>query len=250
MGNDAKEMTHFGYHRVSEREKAQRVKGVFESVARRYDIMNDLMSGGIHRLWKNALIDWLAPRPEQRLLDVAGGTGDIAFRFLQRAGRGNATVLDVTEPMLIEGRRRAQQKQLQDQLRWVVGDALTLPFVNNSFDIYTISFGIRNVTRPKDALKEAHRVLINGGRLMILEFSNPNREYINKLYDAYSFQVIPRLGQAVTQDRESYRYLVESIRHFPDQETFLAMIRDAGFSAAKFRNLSMGIATLYSAWKV
>ncbi|MCY4152009.1 MAG: bifunctional demethylmenaquinone methyltransferase/2-methoxy-6-polyprenyl-1,4-benzoquinol methylase UbiE [Aestuariivita sp.] len=250
MGNDGKEMTHFGYQEVSEREKEQRVKGVFESVARRYDIMNDLMSVGIHRLWKNALIDWLAPRPEQNLLDVAGGTGDIAFRFLQRVGRGNATVLDLTEPMLIEGRRRAQRKQLQNQISWVVGDALALPFDRNSFDIYTISFGIRNVTRPEDALKEAYRVLINGGRLMILEFSNPNRDYINKLYDAYSYEVIPRLGQAVTQDRESYRYLVESIRQFPNQETFREMIREAGFSVAKFRNLSLGIATLYSAWKI
>ncbi|MEO0918151.1 MAG: ubiquinone/menaquinone biosynthesis methyltransferase, partial [Pseudomonadota bacterium] len=162
--------THFGFETVPEDSKAERVQGVFTSVANRYDLMNDLMSGGIHRLWKDAMMDWLAPRPGQRLLDVAGGTGDIAFRFLKRAKTGRATVLDLTEPMLIEGRKRADAAHLADSLDWVVGDAMNLPFENNTFDVYTISFGIRNVTRPQDALAEAYRVLKPGGRLMVLEF--------------------------------------------------------------------------------
>ncbi len=167
--------THFGFETVAEEEKAGRVQGVFTSVASRYDLMNDVMSAGIHRIWKDAMMDWLAPRPGQTLLDVAGGTGDIAFRFLDRAGYGHATVLDLTESMLVEGRSRAEAEKMGGALDWVVGDAMALPFENNSFDVYTISFGIRNVTRPEDALAEAFRVLRPGGRLMVLEFSQlPN----------------------------------------------------------------------------
>ena len=242
--------THFGYQTVPEDEKAGRVKGVFSSVANKYDIMNDVMSVGIHRLWKDAMMDWLAPRRGQRLLDVAGGTGDIAFRFLQRAGHGHATVLDLTEPMLVEGRARAEAEKMADALTWVVGDAMALPFEDNSFDVYTISFGIRNVTRPQDALREAFRVLKPGGRLMVLEFSQLPNDGLQKLYDLYSFNVIPRMGQMIANDRDSYQYLVESIRKFPDQDTFLAMIRDAGFDNARYRNLSMGIACLHSGWKI
>jgi demethylmenaquinone methyltransferase/2-methoxy-6-polyprenyl-1,4-benzoquinol methylase len=212
--------------------------------------MNDAMSLGIHRVWKDAMMDWLAPRPGQRLLDVAGGTGDIAFRFLARAGHGHATVLDLTEAMLVEGRQRAEAGAMADSLDWVVGDAMALPFADNSFDVYTISFGIRNVTRPQEALDEAFRVLRPGGRLMVLEFSQIPNDLMQKVYDLYSFNIIPRLGQVIANDRDSYQYLVESIRRFPDQETFLGMVREAGFGQAKYRNLSMGIAALHSGWKI
>lgn len=242
--------THFGFQDIPESEKAGLVRGVFGSVASKYDVMNDAMSLGIHRLWKDAMMDWLAPRSGQRLLDVAGGTGDIAFRFLRRAGQGHATVLDLTEPMLIEGRKRAEAGQMADSLDWVVGDAMSLPFEHNSFDVYTISFGIRNVTRPEDALSEAFRVLKPGGRLMVLEFSRIPNDLLQAAYDLYSFNIIPRLGQAIAGDRDSYQYLVESIRRFPDQTTFLDMIRKAGFENAGYRNLSMGIASLHSGWKI
>ena len=242
--------THFGFQDVPESEKAGRVRGVFGSVASKYDVMNDAMSLGIHRLWKDAMMDWLAPRPGQTLLDVAGGTGDIAFRFLERAGRAHATVLDLTEPMLTEGRRRAEAEARGPDLDWIVGDAMALPFETSSFDVYTISFGIRNVTRPEVALAEAFRVLRPGGRLMVLEFSQIPNDLMQKVYDLYSFNIIPRLGQAVTGDRDSYQYLVESIRRFPDQETFLNMVRAAGFENARYRNLSMGIACLHSGWKI
>ena len=242
--------THFGFQTVPEAEKAGRVHGVFSSVASRYDIMNDVMSGGVHRLWKDAMIDWLAPRRGQRLLDVAGGTGDIAFRFLKRAPTASATVLDLTGPMLDAGRRRAEAERMTERLDWITGDAMALPFEDRSFDVYTISFGIRNVTRVSDALSEAFRVLKPGGRLMVLEFSQIPNELMQRVYDLYSFNVIPRMGQVIARDRDSYRYLVESIRRFPDQETFAGMIREAGFEQVRYRNLSMGIAALHSGWKI
>ena len=242
--------THFGFETVPEGEKAGRVHGVFTSVASKYDVMNDVMSVGIHRIWKDAMMDWLAPRDDQRLLDVAGGTGDIAFRFLKRAPGASAVVCDMTESMLVSGQQRAEAEQLASKLDWVVGDAMALPFEDASFDVYTISFGIRNVTRPQDALAEAYRVLRPGGRLMVLEFSQLPNDGLQKLYDAYSFNMIPAMGKMITGDRDSYQYLVESIRQFPDQETFLGMVRDAGFEQAKYRNLSMGIAALHSGWKI
>ncbi|MEO0912965.1 MAG: bifunctional demethylmenaquinone methyltransferase/2-methoxy-6-polyprenyl-1,4-benzoquinol methylase UbiE, partial [Pseudomonadota bacterium] len=222
--------THFGFETVPEDEKAGRVHGVFSSVASRYDVMNDVMSGGIHRLWKDAMMDWLGPRPHTHLLDVAGGTGDIAFRYLDRVkDQARATVLDMTEDMLIEGERRAQARDHAGALDWVVGDAMALPFEANTFDAYTISFGIRNVTRIEDALFEALRVLKPGGRLMVLEFSQLPNPGMQWLYDRYSFNVIPQMGRMIAGDAESYQYLVESIRKFPDQEAFAAMIRAAGF---------------------
>ncbi len=242
--------THFGFQEVPEHEKAGRVQGVFGSVASKYDVMNDAMSMGIHRIWKDAMMDWLAPRPDTRLLDVAGGTGDISFRYLKRAGRAHATVCDLTEPMLIEGRKRAEAAAMADSLDWVVGDAMKLPFADNTFDVYTISFGIRNVTRPQEALNEAYRILRPGGRLMVLEFSQIPNDLMQKVYDLYSFNIIPKMGKVIANDSESYQYLVESIRKFPDQDTFLGMVKQAGFANAKYRNLTMGIACLHSGWKV
>ena len=242
--------THFGFETVPEGDKAGLVQGVFSSVASKYDVMNDAMSLGIHRIWKEAMMDWLAPRSGQKLLDVAGGTGDISFRFLKRAKVGYATVLDITEPMLIEGRKRAEAAQMDASLDWIVGDAMALPFEDNTFDVYTISFGIRNVTRPQEALNEAYRVLKPGGRLMVLEFSHIPNDMLQKMYDLYSFNAIPAMGKIITGDRDSYQYLVESIRNFPDQGTFIEMVRTAGFENAKYRNLSLGIACLHSGWKL
>ncbi|OOY32131.1 bifunctional demethylmenaquinone methyltransferase/2-methoxy-6-polyprenyl-1,4-benzoquinol methylase UbiE [Thioclava sp. F36-6] len=250
MSVEQSKTTHFGFQTVDEDAKAGMVHGVFSRVASKYDIMNDLMSMGIHRVWKDAMMDWLAPRPGQKLLDVAGGTGDVSFRFLKRAGSGHATVCDMTESMLVEGRKRAEAESMADSLDWVVGDAMALPFADNSFDVYTISFGIRNVTRIPDALKEAYRVLKPGGRIMVLEFSQIPNEMMQKAYDLYSFNVIPKMGEIVANDRDSYQYLVESIRKFPTQETFAQMIREAGFENVSYRNLSMGIAALHSGWKL
>ncbi|MEK9734229.1 MAG: bifunctional demethylmenaquinone methyltransferase/2-methoxy-6-polyprenyl-1,4-benzoquinol methylase UbiE [Paracoccaceae bacterium] len=250
MADDLGNTTHFGFQTVPESEKAGRVKGVFGSVASKYDVMNDVMSGGIHRIWKDAMMDWLAPRRGQCLLDVAGGTGDISFRFLKRAGMAHAIVLDLTSEMLEEGKLRAEAAQLGASLDWVVGDAMALPFADNSFDVYTISFGIRNVTRPQDALNEAFRVLKPGGRLMVLEFSQIPNDLLQWVYDRYSFNVIPTMGKLIANDRDSYQYLVESIRNFPDQDTFLDMVRAAGFENAKYRNLTMGVACLHSGWKI
>ena len=242
--------THFGAQTIREDEKAGKVRELFSDVANKYDVMNDVMSMGIHRIWKEAMMDWLAPRPGQKLLDVAGGTGDVSFKFLKRAGHGHATVCDLTEGMLIEGRKRAEAAAMQDSLDWVVGDAMDLPFEDSTFDVYTISFGIRNVTRPQEALNEAYRVLKPGGRLMVLEFSQLPNPMMQKAYDLYSFNVIPRMGQMIANDRDSYQYLVESIRNFPDQDTFLGMVRSAGFENAKYRNMTMGIAALHSGWKI
>jgi demethylmenaquinone methyltransferase/2-methoxy-6-polyprenyl-1,4-benzoquinol methylase len=250
MSDQIQETTHFGFETVPESEKAGLVQGVFGSVASKYDVMNDAMSMGIHRIWKEAMMDWLAPRAGQQLLDVAGGTGDISFRFLERAGVGHATVCDITEPMLVEGRKRAEADQMARSLNWVVGDAMALPFEDNSFDVYTISFGIRNVVRPQEALNEAYRVLRPGGRLMVLEFSQIPNDMMQKVYDLYSFNVIPKMVKLIANDAESYQYLVESIRKFPDQDTFLDMVRKAGFENAKYRNLTMGIAALHSGWKI
>lgn len=246
----AEKTTHFGFREVSEDDKARLVHDVFTKVASKYDVMNDAMSLGIHRIWKNAMMDWLAPRAGQKLLDVAGGTGDISFRFLKRARHGHATVLDMAESMLTEGRRRAEAARMEGDLAWIVGDAMALPFAANVFDVYTISFGIRNVTRIPDALSEAYRVLKPGGRLMVLEFSHVPNPGLQWVYDRYSFNVLPEIGHLVANDRASYQYLVESIRKFPDQDMFAQMIRDAGFENVKHRNLTFGVVALHSGWKL
>ena len=250
MQDNAEQITHFGFQTVPESEKVSKVQNVFTSVASKYDIMNDVMSMGVHRIWKEAMMDWLAPKSGQKLLDVAGGTGDISFKFIKRSGAAHSTVLDITENMLLEGRKRAEANQLVDSLNWIVGDAMSLPFADNSFDVYTISFGIRNVTQPQIALDEAFRVLRPGGRLMVLEFSQIPVPLAQKAYDLYSFNVIPVMGKLITNDRDSYKYLVESIRRFPDQETFLSMVQQSGFENASYRNLSFGIAVLHSGWKI
>lgn len=250
MQDQDQNTTHFGFKTVPEAAKAGKVQDLFTAVSSKYDIMNDVMSMGIHRVWKQAMMDWLNPRAGQRLLDVAGGTGDISFKFLERAGHGHATVCDITESMLVEGRKRAEADKMSASLDWVVGDAMALPFPDNSFDVYTISFGIRNVTRPQEALNEAFRVLRPGGRLMVLEFSQVPVPMMQKLYDLYSFNVIPNMGKLIANDRDSYQYLVESIRKFPDQDTFLGMVKQAGFENASYRNMTMGIAALHSGWKI
>ena len=250
MSDKKENTTHFGFETILEKDKSEKVQGVFSSVASKYDVMNDVMSLGIHRVWKDAMMDWLAPIRGQALLDVAGGTGDISFRFLKRASGANATVLDLTEPMLVEGRKRAENVGISGQLEWVVGDAMALPFEDDSFDVYTISFGIRNVTDPQKALSEAYRVLKPGGRIMVLEFSHIPNNLLQWFYDKYSFNVIPRLGQIIASDRSSYQYLVESIRKFPKQESFLKLVNAAGFENTKYRNLTMGVACLHSGWKI
>jgi demethylmenaquinone methyltransferase/2-methoxy-6-polyprenyl-1,4-benzoquinol methylase len=242
----------FGYRDVSAEEKPALVNAVFSSVASRYDLMNDLMSAGVHRLWKDAFVDWLNPRPSYAYLDVAGGTGDIAFRIAERIkkrkGEADITVCDLNEDMLAQGRSRGEKAGVK--FDWVHGDAEDLPIKPNSKDVYTIAFGIRNVTHIEKALKEAYRVLKPGGRFMCLEFSRVNAPVLDRLYDVYSFAVLPRLGEAVAGDGAAYRYLAESIRRFPPQKKFARMIAEAGFSQVKFRNLSGGIAAMHSGWKV
>ena len=242
--------TDFGFSRVKSKDKSNLVKKIFENVSGRYDLMNDFMSLGIHRVWKKSMLDWLAPRRGQSLIDVAGGTGDIAFNFIKRAKTGaNATILDLTESMMIEGKKKTIDLPEESQINWVCGDAMRMPFSDSTFDVYTISFGIRNVTNISKTLSEAYRVLKPGGRLMILEFSSVNNDLISWIYDKYSFNIIPKLGEFVSNDRESYQYLVESIRKFPNQEKFSEMIINEGFRKVKYRDLSFGIAALHSAWK-
>ena len=242
--------TDFGFSRVKSKDKSNLVKKIFENVSGRYDLMNDFMSLGIHRVWKKSMLDWLAPRRGQSLIDVAGGTGDIAFNFIKRAKTGaNATILDLTESMMIEGKKKTIDLPEESQVNWVCGDAMRMPFSDSTLDVYTISFGIRNVTNISKTLSEAYRVLKPGGRLMILEFSSVNNDLISWIYDKYSFNIIPKLGEFVSNDRESYQYLVESIRKFPNQEKFSEMIINEGFRKVKYRDLTFGIAALHSAWK-
>ncbi len=244
----------FGFASVAEEARQGLVNSVFSRVADRYDVMNDLMSGGMHRLWKDAAINWLAPSRSasgQSLLDVAGGTGDISKRYLAAAAPdARAVICDISGEMLAAGRRRLEPKGFGDRLQFVQGNAEALPFPDKSFTTYTIAFGIRNVTHIDRALVEAYRVLRPGGRFLCLEFSEVQTPVLDKLYDAFSFNVIPRLGQAVAGDAEAYRYLVESIRRFPNQEKFAGMVRAAGFARVQWRDLTGGVAAMHSGWRI
>ena len=244
----------FGFQSVKPEDRQARVNEVFASVAERYDVMNDLMSGGLHRLWKGDMVAWLNPpkgRHPFRLIDVAGGTADIAMRVLGAGGAGvTADLVDISPEMVAVGRRRVADAGLSDRIRLQVGDAQALPFEAKTFDAYTIAFGIRNVTHIDRAIAEAFRVLKTGGRFMCLEFSEVTVPMLDRIYDFHSFEVIPRLGEMVAGDRASYQYLVESIRRFPRQEVFADMIRTAGFERVSYRNLSGGIAAIHSGWKI
>lgn len=254
----SEKQTHFGFKSVREDVKKEKVLDVFHSVADKYDLMNDAMSWGVHRVWKDYFMSQLDPGPGTKLLDVAGGTGDIAFRFLDKVGRNlaedeegaNVVVCDINKSMLQVGESRALSLGYHSGISWVEGDAQCLPFPDSSFDCYTIAFGIRNVVRVEEALSEAYRVLKPGGRFMCLEFSAVTTPGLDSLYDLYSFQVIPPMGKVLTGDWDSYQYLVESIRQFPDQETFADMIRTAGFRFVGYENLTFGVAAIHSGFKL
>ena len=250
----AEPLVSLGFKDVAPAEKTRAVGDIFERVASRYDLMNDLMSGGLHRLWKDAMVSRLAPprsgRRPFKVLDMAGGTGDIAFRIAERSNRtADITVADINSSMLEVGRERARARGL-DRLEFVEANAEELPWADATFDAYTIAFGIRNVPRIDKALSEAYRVLKRGGRLLVLEFSEVEMPLLDRFYETWSFKAIPQFGKMITGDAEPYQYLVESIRKFPDQETFAGMIREAGFGRVQWRNLSMGIAALHSGWKL
>jgi demethylmenaquinone methyltransferase/2-methoxy-6-polyprenyl-1,4-benzoquinol methylase len=240
------EQVSYGYQLVEPEEKTRRVGSVFSRVARRYDLMNDLMSGGLHRLWKDMFVDRVKPRPGETILDMAGGTGDIAFRMARRGAR--VTVSDINPDMLGVGRERAIGRGLAD-LVWQVENAETLTFADQSFDAYTIAFGIRNVTDIPAALKEAHRVLRYGGRFFCLEFSTTEWPVFGEVYDAYSHRIVPKIGSAVAGDEEAYRYLIESIRRFPDMPTFRRMIESAGFTQTRVEPILGGLVAIHSGWK-
>jgi demethylmenaquinone methyltransferase / 2-methoxy-6-polyprenyl-1,4-benzoquinol methylase len=246
--------TSFGFRDVAESERQDLVNEVFATVAERYDLMNDLMSGGLHRLWKREFVTWLNPPPggqPYRHLDVAGGTGDIALRVVAASGPNvQSTICDISPEMLAVGRRRVQDAGLDARITCLEGNAEALPFADGAFDAYTIAFGIRNVTHIDKALSEAFRVLRPGGRFMCLEFSEVQVPLLDRLYDFHSFEVIPRLGKLTAGAAEPYQYLVESIRKFPKQDVFAQMIRNAGFAQVCYRNLTGGIAAMHSGWKI
>ncbi len=244
------EYTNFGYKKISSSDKESLVHSVFSKVASHYDIMNDIMSLGMHRIWKNQFIKTLNPQDNTTLIDVAGGTGDIAFRFLEKTQNSTVTVCDINSQMLSEGKKRSIDKNILTNISWLCGNAEKLPCSSNSFDYYTIAFGIRNVTNIDNALLEAFRVLKPGGRFLCLEFSHVTEPVMSKLYDLYSFNIIPHIGKFVANSKESYDYLVESIRMFPKQEEFKEKIIHAGFSNVSYTNLNLGIVAIHSGWRI
>ena len=250
MTNQPKiEWIDFGFETVPVNEKQSRVADVFSSVASSYDIMNDLMSGGVHRLWKDALMDWLAPCKGQILIDLAGGTGDIALRFLKRGG-SHVHIVDINPDMISAGKKRRDIKAYSNQLDWTVASAEDIPLQTGTAERVTISFGLRNVTNRDIALREAFRVLKPGGRFCCLEFSTVQNATFSRLYDLWSFNALPQLGRMVARDEAAYRYLAESIRTFPAQHDLAKMMSEAGFAQVRFRNLSNGIAAIHSGWKL
>lgn len=246
MSDKNKQTTHFGYEQIAVEEKQEKVAKVFHSVAKKYDLMNDLMSLGIHHYWKQITINKAAVKPGDYILDLAGGTGDLAGKFSRLVGSTGLVILsDINESMISIGRDKLINQGLVNNLDFVVCNAEKLPFKNNSFDCITIAFGLRNVTHKQQALASILRVLKPGGRLLVLEFSKPTLQSLNKLYDLYSFQILPRLGKLIANDSDSYRYLAESIRMHPDQETLKTMILDAGFDHCDYLNMSGGIVALH-----
>ena len=241
------EQVNFGDELVSPEEKTRRVGHVFSSVARRYDLMNDLMSGGMHRLWKDRFVARVKPRAGEKILDMAGGTGDIAFRMIRRGAR--VTVADINADMLEIGKKRAERRGLTE-LSWKVENAEALSFADGRFDAYTIVFGIRNVSDIPEAIREAHRVLKRGGRFYCMEFSSSEWPGFSKLYDSWAEKMIPRIGKAVAHDKDSYRYLVESIRRFPRLNAFREMVAEAGFVQAAAEPMLGGLVTIHSGWKI
>ena len=241
--------THFGFNEINAQDKASLVKEVFDTVASRYDLMNDLMSLGIHRLWKAALIGRLDPQPQMKLIDIGGGTGDIAIQFL-KSGGGHVTICDVNKEMLNVGRNRAMNRGILTGIEWVIGNAEEIPFSNCTFDAYATSFCLRNVTDLEKALYEAYRVLKPGGHFLCLEFSPTVFPILKKIYDTYSFNVLPWLGKVIVDDEDSYQYLAESIRCFPDRDDFSNLINKSGLEQVNSQILSGGIATIHSAWRV
>lgn len=244
------ESTHFGYQTVPTLDKAGHVKDVFDSVATRYDLMNDLMSAGLHRLWKRHTVDMAAVRPGHRVLDLAGGTGDLALKFARQVGPdGHVVLADINAAMLREGRRRLVDAGVAGNLSIIQVDAENLPFTDRSFDCITIAFGLRNVTHKQTALESMFRVLKPGGKLLVLEFSEPDK-LLKPAYDLYSFKVLPMIGKLVARDEDSYQYLAESIRMHPDQDTLLGMMQDAGFERCRYQNLAGGVVALHIGYRI
>jgi demethylmenaquinone methyltransferase/2-methoxy-6-polyprenyl-1,4-benzoquinol methylase len=248
--NSDESTTHFGFQTVEKNEKESKVASVFHSVAQQYDVMNDLMSFGIHRLWKRFTIDASGVRPGNKVLDLAGGTGDLTAKFSQLVGReGKVILADINSSMLNVGRDKLRDRGLVQNIEYVQANAQYLPFEDNTFDVITIAFGLRNVTDKDMALRSMFRVLKPGGRLLVLEFSKPEHELVNKAYDFYSFNILPKIGELVAKDGDSYQYLAESIRMHPDQETLKTMMDAAGFEQTSFKNLTGGVVALHKGYK-
>ena len=246
MLNNEEKNIDFGNKKVKKAEKQTLVNNVFNSVAGKYDLMNDITSLGIHRLWKDSLINWLAPQPYQKLADIAGGTGDISVKFLL-AGGCSAHIIDINKEMITKGKFKNSNN---NNLSWTIASAENLPMADNSYERASMGFGLRNITNRVLALKEVYRILKPGGRFICLEFSHVENSLLKKIYDIWSFEFMPRIGQKITGDKEAYNYLVESIRQFPSQPELTQMFSEAGFSRIKYRNLSNGIVTLHSGWKL